>query len=264
MVDYFFHLNYLYQALIAGIFTWFITLLGSLLVYFFKNVESKIMDLMLGLSAGVMIAASFWSLLLPALELSKEINNISWLLPSLGFLFGSIFLFFSDIIFKNILKRKSNASSMHKNILLIFSITLHNIPEGMAVGIAFGSLKYGLEGASMTAALMLALGIGIQNFPEGAAVSLPLKRNGMKTKNAFFLGQLSGFVEPIFAFLGALLAIKLRLILPFILTFAAGAMIYVVVSELIPESQSGKNKDMVSLFTLIGFLIMMILDVAFS
>ena len=264
MVDYFFHLNYLYQALIAGIFTWFITLLGSLLVYFFKNVESKIMDLMLGLSAGVMIAASFWSLLLPALELSKEINNISWLLPSLGFLFGSIFLFFSDIIFKNILKRKSNASSMHKNILLIFSITLHNIPEGMAVGIAFGSLKYGLEGASMTAALMLALGIGIQNFPEGAAVSLPLKRNGMKTKNAFFLGQLSGFVEPIFAFLGALLAIKLRLILPFILTFAAGAMIYVVVSELIPESQSGKNKDMVSLFTLIGFLIMMILDVTFS
>ncbi|MBR3524146.1 MAG: ZIP family metal transporter [Bacilli bacterium] len=245
-------------------FTWFITLLGALLVCFFKNVESKVMDLMLGLSAGVMIAASFWSLLLPALELSKEINKISWLLPSLGFLFGSIFLFFSDIIFKNILKRKSNASSMHKNILLIFSITLHNIPEGMAVGIAFGSLKYGLEGASMTAALMLALGIGIQNFPEGAAVSLPLKRNGMKTKNAFFLGQLSGFVEPIFAFLGALLAIKLRLILPFILTFAAGAMIYVVVSELIPESQSGKNKDMVSLFTLIGFLIMMILDVAFS
>lgn len=264
MVDFFLNLNYLYQALLAGMFTWFITLLGALLVCFFKNVESKVMDLMLGLSAGVMIAASFWSLLLPALELSKEINKISWLLPSLGFLFGSIFLFFSDIIFKNILKRKSNASSMHKNILLIFSITLHNIPEGMAVGIAFGSLKYGLEGASMTAALMLALGIGIQNFPEGAAVSLPLKRNGMKTKNAFFLGQLSGFVEPIFAFLGALLAIKLRLILPFILTFAAGAMIYVVVSELIPESQSGKNKDMVSLFTLIGFLIMMILDVAFS
>ena len=264
MVDFFLNLNYLYQALLAGMFTWFITLLGALLVCFFNNVESKVMDLMLGLSAGVMIAASFWSLLLPALELSKEINKISWLLPSLGFLFGSIFLFFSDIIFKNILKRKSNASSMHKNILLIFSITLHNIPEGMAVGIAFGSLKYGLEGASMTAALMLALGIGIQNFPEGAAVSLPLKRNGMKTKNAFFLGQLSGFVEPIFAFLGALLAIKLRLILPFILTFAAGAMIYVVVSELIPESQSGKNKDMVSLFTLIGFLIMMILDVAFS
>ena len=264
MVDFFLNLNYLYQALLAGMFSWFITLLGALLVCFFKNVESKVMDLMLGLSAGVMIAASFWSLLLPALELSKEINKISWLLPSLGFLFGSIFLFFSDIIFKNILKRKSNASSMHKNILLIFSITLHNIPEGMAVGIAFGSLKYGLEGASMTAALMLALGIGIQNFPEGAAVSLPLKRNGMKTKNAFFLGQLSGFVEPIFAFLGALLAIKLRLILPFILTFAAGAMIYVVVSELIPESQSGKNKDMVSLFTLIGFLIMMILDVAFS
>lgn len=264
MVDFFLNLNYLYQALLAGMFTWFITLLGALLVCFFKNVESKVMDLMLGLSAGVMIAASFWSLLLPALELSKEINKISWLLPSLGFIIGGIFLFVCDIIFKNILKRKNNASNIHKNILLIFSITLHNIPEGMAVGIAFGSLKYGIDGTTIASALMLALGIGIQNFPEGAAVSLPLKRNGMKTSKAFFLGQLSGFVEPLFAFLGALLALKLRLILPLILTFAAGAMIYVVVAELIPESQNSKNKDVVSLFTMLGFLIMMILDVAFS
>ena len=264
MIDFFLNLNYLHQALIAGLFTWFITLLGAMLVYFFKNVESKVMDLMLGLSAGVMIAASFWSLLLPALELSKDINSITWIYPSLGFILGGLLLFYSDKIFKKILKKKSNASNIHKNILLVFSITLHNIPEGMAVGIAFGSLKYGIEGATLASALMLALGIGLQNFPEGAAVSLPLKRNGMKTGNAFFIGQLSGFVEPIFAFLGALLALKIRLILPFILAFAAGAMIYVVVAELIPESQNGKNKDLVSLFTLFGFVIMMILDVAFS
>ena len=264
MVDFFLNLNYLYQALIAGLFTWFITFLGSMLVYFFKNVESKIMDLMLGLSAGVMISASFWSLLLPALELSKELNNIVWIYPSLGFIFGGLLLFFFDIFFSKKIKKKSNSNYTSKNILLILSITLHNIPEGMAVGIAFGSLKYGISGATITSALMLALGIGIQNFPEGAAVSLPLKRNGMKTSKAFFLGQLSGFVEPIFAFLGALLAIKLRLILPFILSFAAGAMIYVVVAELIPESQNGKSKNLVSLFTLFGFLIMMILDVAFS
>ena len=260
MIDFFLNLNYLYQALIAGLFTWFITLLGSSLVFFFKKVESKIMDLMLGLSAGVMIAASFWSLLLPALNLSSELNKISWIYPSLGFVFGGILLLFSDKLFKKISK---NVVS-HKNGLLIFSITLHNIPEGMAVGIAFGALKYGLEGATIASAIMLAIGIGIQNFPEGAAVSLPLKRNGMKTSKAFFLGQLSGFVEPIFAFFGALLAIKLRLILPFVLSFAAGAMIYVIVSELVPESQKGNNKDLVSLFTLFGFVIMMILDVAFS
>ena len=264
MIDFFLNLNYLYQALFAGLFTWFITLLGAMLVYFFKNVETRIMDLMLGLSAGVMISASFWSLLLPALELSKELNNNVWIYPSLGFIFGGLLLFFFDIFFSKKLINKKNSAYMSKNILLIISITLHNIPEGMAVGIAFGSLKYGIEGATIASALMLAVGIGIQNFPEGAAVSLPLKRNGIKTSKAFFLGQLSGFVEPIFAFLGALLAIKLRLILPFVLSFAAGAMIYVVVAELIPESQKGKNKDLVSLFTLLGFLIMMILDVAFS
>ncbi len=260
MIDFFLNLNYLHQALIAGLFTWFITLLGASLVFFFKKVESKIMDLMLGLSAGVMIAASFWSLLLPALDLSKELNKVTWIYPALGFILGGLFLFFSDKLFKKISKNIVN----HKNGLLIFSITLHNIPEGMAVGIAFGALKYGLDGATMASALMLALGIGIQNFPEGAAVSLPLKRNNMKTSKAFFLGQLSGIVEPIFAFLGALLAIKLRLILPFILSFAAGAMIYVIVSELVPESQKGKYRDLVSLFTLFGFVIMMILDVAFS
>lgn len=261
MVDFFLNLNYLYQALIAGLFTWFITFLGSALVYFFKNVKKSILDLMLGLSAGVMIAASFFSLLLPAIELSKEINHISWLMPCIGFFVGGLLLFVCDKVFDKIFAISKNESENKKNFLLIFSITLHNIPEGIAVGVAFGSLKYGLN-TSVISAIMLALGIGIQNFPEGAAVSLPLRRNGMSANKSFFLGQLSGFVEPIFALMGAYLAIKIRYILPFILTLAAGAMIYVVVAELIPESQQGKNKGLVSLFTLIGFTIMMILDVA--
>lgn len=264
MVDFFLNLNYLYQALIAGLFTWFITLLGAFLVYFFKNVRKTILDLMLGLSGGVMISASFFSLLLPSVELSKEISVIPWLMPCLGFFIGGVILYISDVIFDKIFVKNKNESEFKKNFLLIFSITLHNIPEGIAVGVAFGSLKYGINNASIISALMLALGIGIQNFPEGAAVSLPLRRNGMSTHKSFFLGQLSGFVEPIFALLGAFLAIKIRYILPFILSFAAGAMIYVVVAELIPESQQGKNKGLVSIFTLLGFTIMMILDVALS
>lgn len=254
MVDFFCNLNYLYQALLAGLFTWFVTLLGAILVYFFKNVNNSIMDMMLSLAAGVMIAASFFSLLLPSIELAKEVNKIGWLSPSLGFVIGGLILYFFDKIFDHKLSH-----SMHHNALLIFSITLHNIPEGMAVGIAFGSLKYGMT--TFTSALMLALGIGIQNFPEGAAVSLPLKRNGMNIHKSFFLGQLSGFVEPIFAFLGALLALKIRMILPFILSLAAGAMIYVVVAELIPEASNNKKAP---LYILLGFVLMMILDVAFS
>ena len=253
MVDFFCNLNYLYQALIAGLFTWFITLLGAMLVYFFKNVNNNIMDLMLSLSAGVMISASFFSLLLPSIELAKEVNTTPWLYPALGFILGGF-------IFDKMFEHKLN-NNLHHNALLIFSITLHNIPEGMAIGIAFGSLKYGYYGATMASALMLALGIGIQNFPEGAAVSLPLKRSGLSTFKSFFLGQLSGFVEPIAAFLGALLALKIRLVLPFILALAAGAMIYVVVASLIPESAHNKKS---SLFILFGFVIMMILDVAFS
>ena len=254
MVDFFCNLNYLYQALLAGLFTWFVTLLGALLVYFFKNVNNNIMDMMLSLAAGVMIAASFFSLLLPAIELAKEVNKTPWLFPALGFIMGGLILYYFDKIFEHKLNH-----SMHHNALLIFSITLHNIPEGMAVGIAFGSLKYGLT--TLVSALMLTLGIGIQNFPEGAAVSLPLKRNGMNIHKSFFLGQLSGFVEPIFAFLGALLALRIRIILPFILALAAGAMIYVVAVELIPEASHNKKS---SLYILFGFVIMMILDVAFS
>jgi ZIP family zinc transporter len=257
VVDFFLNLNYLYQALLAGLFTWFITLIGSMLVYFFKNVDITIMDIMLSIAAGVMLAASFFSLLLPAINLSSTISNTPWLCPSLGFALGGFILYYLDIFFQSKLKNENK----HQNILLIISITLHNIPEGLAVGIAFGSLKYGMT--NISSAIMLAVGIGIQNFPEGAAISLPLKRSGLSANKSFFLGQLSGFVEPISAFLGALLALKLRIVLPFVLTLAAGAMIYVIVAELIPSRQDKKN-NIYSLFILFGFVIMMILDVAFS
>ena len=256
MVNFFLNLNYLYQALISGLFTWFITLLGSSLVYFFKNVKDNVLNLMLSLSGGIMLSASFFSLLLPSIDLSNEVNRIIWLFPALGFLIGGFIIFLGDKVFSKISKTHTK-----NNFLLVFSITLHNIPEGIAIGIAFGSLKYGLN-TSLISALMLTLGIGIQNFPEGAAVSLPLKQSGMSTNKAFLLGELSGIVEPIFALIGAFLAIKIRYILPFILSLAAGAMIYVVVAELVPESQKGKNKSLISLFFLFGFTIMMILDVA--
>jgi len=259
VVNFFLNLNYLYQALIAGLFTWFITLLGAALVYFFHDVKSSILDLMLGLSGGIMISASFFSLLMPSLELSHEIHRIPWIFPCVGFMMGGILLFLSEKIYNKLFKKERKFKN---NFLLIFSITLHNIPEGLAIGVAFGTLKYGINNATFISALMLAFGIGIQNFPEGAAVSIPLRRSGMSINKSFFLGQLSGFVEPIAAFLGALIAIKIRFILPFILSLAAGAMIYVVVLEIIPESQNGKNKSLATLVTLLGFTIMMILDVA--
>lgn len=226
---------------------------------------------MLGLAAGVMIAASFWSLLSPAIEMAETLNMIPWLIVAAGFLCGGILLFIGDKVFDIISdKQKDNRSidekqerkSLKRCLMLIFSITLHNIPEGMAVGVAFGSLAYNLEGANLISACILALGIGLQNFPEGTAVSVPLRREGFSRKKAFFYGMLSGIVEPISAVIGALLVAKIRMFLPFLLAFAAGAMIYVVVEELIPESQSNERKDVMALFTLIGFVIMMVLDVA--
>lgn len=262
MINFFLNLNCVYQALLATIFTWFLTLLGAGLVFFFKNVKANIMDSMLGLAGGVMIAASFWSLLSPAIEMAEENGSNPWLWPLLGFISGGILLFLGDKLFNKIsyYKEKFRTSSFKRNFFLIFSITLHNIPEGLAVGVAFGSLMY--DPSQILPAVLLALGIGIQNFPEGAAVSIPLKREGYSRKKAFFYGQLSGIVEPIFGVLGALLAIKIKLILPFLLALAAGAMIYVVVEEIIPESQKNKNKSLVALFTLLGFSIMMVLDVA--
>ena len=257
MFNWFMNLNYVWEALIATIFTYFLTVLGASIVFFFKKINKNVMDAMLGFAAGVMTSASYFSLLAPAIESSNELGLIPWLITFLGFFAGGILLFIADKIFDKIFTKKN------KRILMLFSsITIHNIPEGMAVGIAFGSIFYGINGATILSAIMLAIGIGLQNFPEGSAVSIPLLRDGMSRKKAFFFGSLSAIVEPIFGVIGALLVLRIRVLLPFFLSFAAGAMIYVVVSELIPESQTNEKKDLMAIFTIIGFSVMMVLDVA--
>ena len=268
MFNWFSNLSVLMQALLATTFTWSITALGAALVFLVKKMNKNIMDGMLGLSAGIMIAASFWSLLDPAIEMAKNLKMKAPLVALVGFMIGGILLYFGDKLFDKLqYKRKKldnikNKDSFKRSLLLIFSITLHNIPEGLAVGCAFGSLAYGINNATLMGALLLALGIGIQNFPEGTAVSFPLLREGFSKKKAFFYGQLSGFVEPVAGFLGALLVLQVRFLLPYLLAFAAGAMIFVVVQELIPESQTNNKKPLITLFTMIGFAIMMFLDVA--
>lgn len=270
MISWFASLSHPIQALIATLFTFSITALGAALVFFFKEVNKNIMDAMLGFAAGVMIAASFFSLLSPGITMAESLGMIPWAVAVIGFLAGGLLLYLGDQVFytlerREILSYASIAAENHsfkRCCMLIFSITLHNIPEGLAVGVAFGSLAYGLEGATLPAACLLALGIGLQNFPEGTAVSVPLRREGFSRKKAFFFGQLSGLVEPIAGVLGAVMVLHIRHLLPFLLTFAAGAMIYVVVEELIPESQSNSKKDLMALFTLIGFSVMMLLDIA--
>lgn len=251
--------NYTLYALFATIITFFLTALGSSMVFFFKKINKTVMDASLGIAAGIMMAASFWSLLNPAINMSIELKQISWLVVSLGFLLGGIMIFFTDKIFQN--KFKVSKPQNKRLILMILSITMHNIPEGLAVGIAFGSLKYS-NISTLRNAWILALGIGLQNFPEGSAVSLPLRRENVTRIKAFIIGSLSAIVEPIFGIIGALLTLKIKLLMPSLLSLAAGAMIYVIVQELIPESQSNKNKSVMALFTLIGFTIMMVLDIS--
>lgn len=269
MLDGFFQLPYPAQALCATLVTWALTALGACVVFLMRQPNRNAMDAMLGLAGGVMVAASFWSLLSPAIEMAGTLGMIPWLTVLAGFMGGGILLFWGDRLFNRLTEKRAmlGQSPAFKNglkrcAMLVFSITLHNIPEGMAIGVAFGSLAYGLEGSTPAGAWMLAIGIGLQNLPEGMAVSLPLRREGYTPKQAFFYGQLSGVVEPIAAVLGALLVLKVRTCLPFLLAFAAGAMIYVVVEELIPESQTNENKDWMALFTLVGFSVMMVLDVA--
>lgn len=262
MINEFNNLSYVWQALIASIFTWGVTALGASIVFFFKKVNKTVMDAMLGFSAGVMISASFFSLISPALEMTKTLKMNGPLIISVGFLLGGILLFIGDKIYDLIDKKKdTNTKSRKRCFMLISSITLHNIPEGLAIGVAFGSLAYNLPGTTLLSAFTLALGIGLQNFPEGSSVSLPLRREGYSRRKAFFYGQLSGIVEPISAVIGALLVLSIKTILPFLLAFAAGAMIYVVVEELIPESQTNQKKDLMAFFTLFGFVLMMILDI---
>ena len=259
-MSFIFNLNPIIQSLLATIFTWSITALGASLVFMFKKINKNVLDSMLGISAGVMIAASFWSLLSPSIAMAESLNMNVMLVVSIGFLSGGLLLFIGDKIMSRLQHRKG-LSTNKRVLMLITSITLHNIPEGLAVGVAFGSTLYGLDGATILSAWTLAIGIGIQNFPEGTAVSVPLRREGMSRRKAFFYGQLSGIVEPISGVIGAILVLKIRLMLPFLLAFAAGAMIYVVVEELIPESQTNESKDLMSMFTLVGFVIMMVLDV---
>ena len=264
MIDYLMKLNPVILALIACSFTYLFTLLGASIVLFFKRVNKNIMDAMLGFAAGVMISASFWSLLAPGIEMANELNQIGWIIAALGFLTGGIILFIGDKVCSKVMeKSEREAGNKFKRVLLlIISITLHNIPEGLAVGIAFGALSSTMSEAALMSAIVLAIGIALQNFPEGSAVSLPLRREGYSRGKSFFYGQLSGVVEPIAGVIGALMVQKVQTILPFFLCFAAGAMIYVVVEELIPESQTNEKKDLMALFTLIGFSTMMILDVA--
>lgn len=259
------------QALIATLFTWAVTALGASLVFFFKKIDKGLLNGMLGFAAGVMIAASFWSLLEPSIEMADELGQISWLTASIGFLGGGLFLFAVDKLLPHLhpgldtSQSEGIKTSWQRSVLLVLAITLHNIPEGLAVGVAFGAVAYGLPSASLAGAVALAIGIGLQNFPEGAAVSIPLRREGMSRKKAFMLGQVSGIVEPIAGVIGALAVVSMRSILPYALSFAAGAMIYVVVEELIPEGRQGDNKrhsDITTIGCLIGFTIMMILDVA--
>ena len=259
MIDFFINLHPVLQALLATLMTYLCTILGSAVVFFFKSTNKNVMDAVLGMAGGVMIAASFFSLISPAISEAESLGQTVWLVISIGFLLGGLLLFLTDKISSKILDDDESSKTKKRNFMLLFSITIHNIPEGLAVGIAFGSLIYG--DIALSSACMVALGIGIQNFPEGSALSLPFLRGGLSKRKAFFLGQISGIVEPIAGVLGALLIFKVQTILPFALTFAAGAMIYVVVEEIIPESQTNKRKDLMALFTVIGFILMMVLDV---
>jgi zinc transporter, ZIP family len=256
------------QALMATLFTWFVTAAGSALVFVFKTINRKVLDSMLGFAAGVMIAASYWSLLAPAIEMAEASGGTPWVPAAAGFLLGGGFLWLVDKLLPHLHlgmpteEAEGIKTSWHRSLLLVLAITLHNIPEGLAVGVAFGALAANLPSASFAGAVALALGIGIQNFPEGTSVSVPLRREGMSRLKAFWYGQLSGVVEPISGVVGAVAVILMQPILPYALAFAAGAMIYVVVEELIPEAQRESISDVATIGAMLGFTVMMTLDVA--
>jgi ZIP family zinc transporter len=256
------------QALCGTLFTWFMTALGAGLVFFFKTINRRVLDGMLGFAAGVMIAASYWSLLAPAIELAEESGGLPWLPATIGFLAGGFFIWLIDRLLPHLhagLPRdqaEGLPTSWRRSILLVLAITIHNIPEGLAVGVAFGALAADIPSASLAAAMTLALGIGIQNFPEGAAVSVPLRREGLSRIKSFWYGQLSGIVEPAAGVLGALAVVVMRPLLPYALAFAAGAMIYVVAEELIPEARTDRHSDFATVGVMLGFAVMMTLDVA--
>jgi len=269
MIDFIQQFNPVTQALIATLFTWFVTAAGAAIVFITSSVNKKLMDSLLGFAAGVMIAASFWSLLAPGIEMAENLGHIPWLTAVIGFMGGGVFMRLTDKYLPHLHPGESPShsegikTSWQRSTLLVLAITLHNIPEGLAVGVAFGAVAAGLPSATIGGAVALAIGIGIQNFPEGAAVSMPLRREGISKRKSFALGQASGIVEPIAGVIGAFFVLKMQNILPYALCFAAGAMIFVVTEELIPESQKNhENIDLVTMMTMVGFSIMMMLDVA--
>lgn len=268
IIDWFSTIDPVWGALIATTFTWLVTAAGAAVVFFFKDLSRKWLDGMLGFTGGVMIAASFWSLLAPSIEMSERMGMIKWLPPAVGFAMGALFLYALDkfvphlhINFDPSLKEGPDVG-LRRSTLLILAITLHNIPEGLAVGVLFGGVAAGIPEASIAGAVTLAIGIGLQNFPEGIAVSMPLRRLGVSRWRSFYYGQLSAIVEPIAGVFGALAVLWMQPILPYALAFAAGAMIYVVVEEVIPETQQDRNTDIATLGFIGGFIVMMVLDVA--
>ena len=269
MISFLQQLDPVMQAFLASLFTWGVTAAGASLVFFTRTVNQRLMDAMLGFAAGVMIAASFWSLLAPGIEMAGQMGLVPWMTAAIGFMAGGIFMRLADTLLPHlhpgmaVNKSEGVKTSWQRSTLMVLAITLHNIPEGLAVGVAFGAVAAGLPAASIGAAVALAIGIGLQNFPEGTAVSMPLRREGMSRRKSFLLGQSSGMVEPIAAVLGAYFVMQMQSVLPYALCFAAGAMIFVVVEELIPTSQRIEaNIDLVTMATMSGFTVMMVLDVA--
>ena len=270
MLEFFQNLHPIVQALVATCFTWLMTAIGAAVVFTAKDINRRVLDTMLGFAGGVMIAASFWSLLAPAIEMSEGKAIPAWVPAVAGFLLGGICLRLADKILPHLHlgfkteEAEGVKTGWRRSTLLILAITLHNIPEGIAVGVAFGALAAGLPSATLGIAIALAIGIGIQNLPEGMAVSMPLRREGMSRLRSFWYGQLSGVVEPIAGVIGAAAVIVAMPILPYALSFAAGAMIFVVIEEVIPEAQRGGNADIATMGGIVGFALMMVLDVAFS
>ncbi len=270
LLTFFEELDPVTAALIATTFTWLVTAAGASLVFFFKQLSRRWLDGMLGFTGGVMVAASFWSLLAPSIEMSEDLGWPGWVPASIGFAAGALFIFALDKFLPHLHinfdpdRKEGMATKWHKTTLLVLAITLHNIPEGLAVGVLFGGAAMGIPEATIGGAVALAIGIGLQNFPEGLAVAVPLQRMGISRRRSFFYGQLSAIVEPVAGVLGAMAVMYMQPILPFALSFAAGAMIYVVIEEVIPETQLDKNTDLATLGFIGGFIIMMILDVALA
>lgn len=270
LIAFFEGIDPVWGALIATTGTWFLTAAGAAVVFFFKDLSRRWLDGMLGFTGGVMLAASYWSLLAPSIEMSERMGMVKWMPPAIGFALGALFLFVLDKFVPHLhinFDRKASEgpkTEWRRSTLLILAITLHNIPEGLAVGVLFGGVAAGIPEATIGGAVALALGIGLQNFPEGIAVSMPLRRMGLSRRRSFFYGQLSAVVEPIAGVIGAVAVLWMQPVLPYALAFAAGAMVYVVIEEVIPETQAAGHSDVPILGFIGGFVVMMILDVALS